>query len=64
MDESDPITARLFAAKEARSRRLARASFREKIAALVSLEAMAAPIQRRRGRQVAPSRVAGMVAGG
>ncbi len=54
MDDLNPELARLLAAKDARRLRLARASFPEKIAALVCLQTMAAPIQRRRGREVAP----------
>lgn len=58
MDELNPEIARLFAAKEARRQRLAHASFPQKIAALVRLQTMAAPIQRRRGREVEPWRAA------
>ncbi|MDD5199603.1 MAG: hypothetical protein PHC88_07340 [Terrimicrobiaceae bacterium] len=54
MDELTPEMQRLFAAKENRRQRLARASFPEKIAALVRLQALAAPIQRQRGRTVKP----------
>ena len=58
IDDSDRKHGAIVRAKEARRHRLARASFAQKIAALVSLQAMAAPSQRRRGRQVAPWRVA------
>jgi hypothetical protein len=64
MDQLNPAFARLLAAKEARRRRLARAPFPEKIEALVRLQAMAAPIQRRRGREVGPWRAAERTAGG
>lgn len=64
MDDLKPEFARLLAAKEARRRRLARASFPQKIAVLVRLQTMAAPIQRRRGREVMPWRAAALAAGG
>ena len=54
MDDLGPEMQRLLAAKESRRQSLARAPFPEKIAALVRLQAMAAPIQRQRGRQVRP----------
>jgi hypothetical protein len=56
MDDLNPEAKRLFAAKEARRQRLARAPFPEKIAALIRLQSLAAPIQRRRGRMVTPWR--------
>lgn len=56
MDDLNPEMKRLFAAKEARRQRLARAPFPEKIAALIRLQSLAAPIQRRRGRLVTPWR--------
>ena len=56
MDDLSPEMERLLAAKESRRQRLARAPFPEKIAALVRLQAMAAPIQRQRGQQVSPWR--------
>jgi hypothetical protein len=48
----DPQIARLFAAKEARRRRLARLPFAEKVRLVVQLQRMAAPLLRQRGRQV------------
>ena len=48
----DPQIARLFAAKEARRRRLARLPFAEKVKLVVQLQKMAAPLLRQRGRQV------------
>lgn len=48
----DPQIARLFAAKEARRRRLARLPFAEKVRMVVQLQRMAAPLLRQRGRQV------------
>ena len=59
MDSLTPETRRLLAAKEARRQRLVRASFPEKIAALIRLQTMAAPIQRSRGRVVSPWRMEG-----
>ena len=44
--------ARLFAAKEARRRRLAAVSFPEKVRAVVRLQEIAAPLLRARGRKV------------
>ncbi|MBI4028177.1 MAG: hypothetical protein HY360_24545 [Verrucomicrobia bacterium] len=60
MDDLNPEFARLLAAKEARRQRLARAPFPEKIAALIGLQMMASPIQRRRGRGVVPWRIQGL----
>ena len=54
MDELNAEMKRLLTAKEDRRRQLAHAPFPEKIAALVRLQAMAAPIERRRGRMVKP----------
>lgn len=48
----DPEIARLFAAKEARRRRLARLPFAEKVKLVVQLQRMAAPLLRQRGKQV------------
>ena len=48
----DPQIARLFAAKEARRRRLARLPFAEKVKLVVQLQRMAAPLLRQRGKQV------------
>ena len=44
--------ARIFAAKEARRRKLARLPFPEKVKAVVQLQRMAAPLLRKRGRNV------------
>jgi hypothetical protein len=57
MDDLNPEMKRLVAAKEARRQRLARAPFPEKIAALIRLQSLAAPIQRQRGRMVTPWRL-------
>jgi hypothetical protein len=54
MDELNSEMRRLLTAKENRRRELARATFPEKIAALIRLQAMAAPIERRRARMVKP----------
>jgi len=54
MDELNREVAKLFAAKEARRRRLAALQFPEKIRLLVRLQQMAAPILRARGRDVRP----------
>lgn len=50
MDNLNPEIARLFAAKEARRRRLARMPFPDKVRAVVQLQRMAAPLLRLRGR--------------
>jgi len=42
----------LFAAKEARRRKLAKLPFPEKVRAVVRLQRMVAPVLRARGRQV------------
>lgn len=47
-----PEIAKLFAAKEARRRKLARMGFPEKVRAVVQLQAMVAPVLRARGRVV------------
>lgn len=52
VDLMDPRIARLFAAKEARRRRLARLPFAEKVKLVVQLQRMAAPLLRQRGRRV------------
>ena len=54
MDELNREVAKLFAAKDARRRRLAALPFPEKIRMLVRLQRMAAPILRARGRDVRP----------
>jgi hypothetical protein len=57
MDELNCEMKRLLTAKENRRRQLAHAPFPEKIAALIRLQAIAAPLQRRRGRMVKPWRL-------
>ena len=52
MDKLNPEIARLFAAKQARRRQLARMSFPDKVKAVVQLQRMAAPLLRQQGRQV------------
>jgi hypothetical protein len=52
MDTLKPEVAKLFAAKEARRRNLARLPFPEKVRAIVRLQEMAAPVLRARGRSV------------
>jgi hypothetical protein len=52
MDTLKPEIARLFAAKEARRRDLARLAFPEKVRVVVRLQEMAAPVLRARGRRV------------
>ncbi len=52
--ELKPEITRLFAAKEARRRALAALSFPEKVAAVVALQKMAAPILQKRGKAVRP----------
>jgi hypothetical protein len=54
MDELNREVAKLFAAKDARRRRLAALPFPEKFRMLVQLQRMAAPILRARGRDVRP----------
>lgn len=54
MDELNREVANLFAAKEARRRRLAALPFPQKIRMLMQLQRMAAPILRARGRDVRP----------
>ncbi len=52
MDHLKPEIARLFAAKEARRRKLASLPFPEKVQAVVRLQEMAALVLRARGRKV------------
>ena len=52
MDTLKPEIARLFAAKDARRRRLATLPFPEKVGAVVRLQEMAALVLRARGRKV------------
>jgi hypothetical protein len=52
METLKPEVARLFAAKEARRRKLARLAFPEKVRAVVRLQEMAAPVLRARGKIV------------
>jgi hypothetical protein len=52
METLRPEVAALFAAKEARRRRLARLPFPEKVRAVVRLQEMAAPVLRARGKIV------------
>lgn len=54
MDGISPSVRRLFAAKEARRRTLARLPFAEKVAAVVKLQEMAAPVLQARGKLVRP----------
>jgi hypothetical protein len=63
MDDLNPEVAKILAAKEARRRRLALARFPDKIAALVRLQEMAAPIQRSKGLEVWPWRPGSTVTG-
>jgi hypothetical protein len=49
MDTLKPEIAKLFVAKEARRRKLARLPFPEKVRAVVRLQEMAAPVLRARG---------------
>lgn len=62
MDALKPEIARLFAAKEARRRRLAALSFPEKVRAVIVLQQMAAPVLRARGRKVRVWKIDGHVA--
>jgi hypothetical protein len=52
MDGISPDIRRLFAAKETRRHALAALSFPEKVAAVVKLQEMAAPLLRARGKVV------------
>jgi len=52
MDTVKPEIDRLFAAKEARRRRLAALPFSEKVRAVVRRQEMVAPLLRARGRKV------------
>lgn len=52
MDPVDPEIAHIFAAKEARRRKLAALPFHEKVRIVVRLQEMAAPLLRARGKNV------------
>ncbi|MBI1872793.1 MAG: hypothetical protein HYS05_02755 [Acidobacteria bacterium] len=52
VDDLKPEAVRLFEAKAARRRKLARLSFAQKVRAVVRLQEMAAPLLRGRGKQV------------
>jgi hypothetical protein len=52
MDALKDEIARLFAAKEARRRRLAALPFPEKVRVVIQLQEMAVPVLRARGRKV------------
>ena len=52
MDILKPEIAKLFIAKEARRRKLARLPFPEKVRAVLKLQEMAAPVLRARGRTI------------
>lgn len=52
METLDPELARIFAAKEARRRRLAALPYPEKVRIVVALQRMVAPVLRARGMQV------------
>jgi hypothetical protein len=54
MDGVNPEIGELFAAKEKRRQALAILSFPEKVAAVVKLQEMAAPILRARGEKARP----------
>ena len=58
MDSLDPEVAALLEAKAKRRHRLAALPFAEKVAAVVKLQEMAAPILRARGKVVHPWRIA------
>jgi hypothetical protein len=53
-DELNSEIARIFAAKEARRRKLAALPFQEKVRAVIRMQEMAVPFYRRRGRVVRP----------
>ena len=57
MDKLEPELAELLAAKENRRHELAALSFPQKVAAVVKLQEMAAPILRARGKLVEPWRL-------
>jgi hypothetical protein len=57
MDGLDPAVAALFEAKAKRRRELAALPFAERVAAVVKLQEMAAPILRARGKAVRPWRI-------
>jgi hypothetical protein len=52
MDALKPEIVRIFAAKEARRRKLAALPFAEKVRIVVCLQDMAAPVLRARGKNV------------
>lgn len=54
MDDLNPDIARLFAANEERRQELARCPIEDKIAAVVKMQHLAAPLMRARGREVEP----------
>lgn len=58
MDHLNPEVTALLAAKARRRQRLAALPFAQKVAAVVKLQEMAAPILRARGKIVAPWRIA------
>jgi hypothetical protein len=57
MDNLDPAVAALLAGKAKRRHRLAALPFAQKVAAVVKLQEMAAPILRARGKAVEPWRM-------
>lgn len=57
MDSVDEAAARLFRAKSNRRKALAALPFPQKVAAVVKLQEMAAPILQARGRAVRPWRI-------
>ncbi len=57
MDKLEPALAELLAAKEKRRHELAALPFPQKVAAVVKLQEMAAPILRARGKLVQPWRL-------
>lgn len=59
MDRVNAKVAALFAAKQARRRKLARLPFPEKVRAVVRLQRMVAPLWRARGKQVAAWEIGG-----
>ena len=58
MDTSPELLEKVFTAKEARRRALARASFEEKIGMLIRMQEMAAAIAKTRGQVLRPWTVA------
>ena len=57
VDSLNPRVVKLLAAKEKRRLQLAALSFPQKVAAVVKLQEMAAPILRARGKLVEPWRI-------